>query len=228
MDKAVIFIVEGNTDKTALENIFKKIYRHKDIQFKFTKGDITSDEDVTKDNVKDKIYEIVKSYMDYAKLNKSHIFQIVQIFDTDGTYIDKSDIIKGDTEEFVYLEEGISCKYPDRVEARNNHKKELMEFLLNESEIKNIPYECYFMSCNLDHALYNKNNLTNEEKEKNANAFQEMFIDKEQQFPYYIRMCAAKEMPRSYPGSWRYIKEERHSLERNTNLHLYFDLHPIL
>ena len=164
MDKAVIFIVEGNTDKTALENIFKKIYRHKDIQFKFTKGDITSDEDVTKDNVKDKIYEIVKSYMDYAKLNKSHIFQIVQIFDTDGTYIDKSDIIKGDTEEFVYLEEGISCKYPDRVEARNNHKKELMEFLLNESEIKNIPYECYFMSCNLDHALYNKNNLTNEEK----------------------------------------------------------------
>lgn len=32
MDKAVIFIVEGATDKRALENIFKKIYRYKDIQ----------------------------------------------------------------------------------------------------------------------------------------------------------------------------------------------------
>ena len=38
MDKAVIFVVEGKTDKTALENIFKKIYRHRDIQFEFTRG----------------------------------------------------------------------------------------------------------------------------------------------------------------------------------------------
>lgn len=41
MDKAVIFIVEGATDKRALENIFKKIYRYKDIHFEFTHGDIT-------------------------------------------------------------------------------------------------------------------------------------------------------------------------------------------
>ena len=30
--KTVIFIVEGNTDKTALENIFRKIYKNKKIQ----------------------------------------------------------------------------------------------------------------------------------------------------------------------------------------------------
>lgn len=30
MNKAVIFIVEGATDKRALENIFKKIYRYKE------------------------------------------------------------------------------------------------------------------------------------------------------------------------------------------------------
>ena len=29
--KTVIFIVEGNTDKTALENIFRKIYKNKNI-----------------------------------------------------------------------------------------------------------------------------------------------------------------------------------------------------
>ena len=32
--KAVVFIVEGNSDKKALEKIFQKIYNHKDIVFK--------------------------------------------------------------------------------------------------------------------------------------------------------------------------------------------------
>ncbi|MCX4328792.1 MAG: hypothetical protein OSJ45_16165 [Lachnospiraceae bacterium] len=43
MKKAVVFIVEGATDKKALENIFKKIYRHKEIHFEFTCGDLSSD-----------------------------------------------------------------------------------------------------------------------------------------------------------------------------------------
>ena len=34
--KAVIFIVEGNSDKQALERIFQKIYKTKNIVFKFT------------------------------------------------------------------------------------------------------------------------------------------------------------------------------------------------
>ena len=228
MDKAVIFIVEGKTDKTALESIFKKIYQYKDVQFKFTKGDLTSDEDITKENIKAKIYEIVKTYMDYAKLNKSNIFQIIQIFDTDGTYIEEAYAAEGDTEEFVYSEEGISCKHRDRIVRRNAHKKELMEFLLGEQEIENIPYECYFMSCNLDHALYDKNNLTEEEKERNADLFQKMFVGKEEKFITYIRKIAAKDMPMNYPESWRYIKEERHSLERNSNLAIYFDRNPPL
>ena len=36
--KSVFFIVEGNTDKTALEKIFKTIYKYKDIRFEFTNG----------------------------------------------------------------------------------------------------------------------------------------------------------------------------------------------
>lgn len=34
--KTVIFIVEGNTDKTALENIFRKIYKNKNINVEVT------------------------------------------------------------------------------------------------------------------------------------------------------------------------------------------------
>lgn len=90
MNKAVVFIVEGATDKRALQNIFKKIYRHKEIHFEFTHGDITSDKNNNKNNVEDKIYKLVDRYRKYNGLKWSDILQIVQVFDTDGTYIDDS------------------------------------------------------------------------------------------------------------------------------------------
>ena len=62
--KTVLFIVEGPSDKSALEKIFKKIYkRNRNIDFKFTDGDISSDPGVTKDNVEDRIYSIVDKYL---------------------------------------------------------------------------------------------------------------------------------------------------------------------
>jgi len=36
--KVVIFIVEGSSDKKALEKIFQKIYKGRNIVFKFTDG----------------------------------------------------------------------------------------------------------------------------------------------------------------------------------------------
>ena len=60
----IIFIVEGSSDKAALENIFKKIYRrNKEIDFGFTNGDITSDPTVTIANVENRIYETVQDNM---------------------------------------------------------------------------------------------------------------------------------------------------------------------
>ena len=41
--KAVIFIVEGKSDKKALEHIFQVIYKHKNFTFEFNRGDVTSD-----------------------------------------------------------------------------------------------------------------------------------------------------------------------------------------
>lgn len=87
MDKVVIFIVEGATDKRALENIFKKIYRYKDIHFEFTHGDISSDDNIDKNNVEDEIYKYVNKYMKDKKLKISDIWQIIQVFDMDGAYV---------------------------------------------------------------------------------------------------------------------------------------------
>ena len=46
--KTVLFIVEGASDKSALEKIFKRIYRKdRTIEFRFTDGDISSNPDIT-------------------------------------------------------------------------------------------------------------------------------------------------------------------------------------
>lgn len=94
MNKVVVFIVEGGTDKRALENIFKKIYKYKQIHFEFTHGDITSDENINKSNIEIEIYKHVNSYLKDKKLKLTDIWQIVQIFDTDGTYIEDSCVVQ--------------------------------------------------------------------------------------------------------------------------------------
>lgn len=226
--KAVIFVVEGKSDKKALEHIFQVIYKHKNVTFEFTRGDVTSDETLTLNEVVQTIYEKVESYRKEKKLNKNDIWQIVQIFDTDGTYIPESAIVTGKTKEFYYTTEEISCKDTGKVVRRNEWKSSMMNELLKLSDIKGIPYKCYFMSSNLDHALYNKQNLTDEEKELYSIKFYEMFEGREKLFIKYLESDVVNGCPDSFPDSWKYIKEELHSLERHSNLHIYFKENPYL
>lgn len=222
--KTVLFIVEGPSDEAALEKIFKRIYRkNKNIIFKFTNGDISSDFEVTKDNVEGKIYDKVLEVMRDTKITKSDLFQIVQVFDTDGTYISDDAIIKGDTKEFLYSEKNICCVDVQKVIERNTHKRDVMEYLLSIKNIRSIPYTMYFMSCNLDHALYNKINLDKDDKQRYADQFYEKFIGKEYMFIEFLKTDVVNGVPNSLPESWKYIKQGVHSLERHTNLHIYFD-----
>ena len=225
--KTIIFIVEGKSDKFALENIFKKIYRNnKDIQFGFTNGDITSDSTVTLDNVEDRIYKTVQNVMKDKKLRNSDVIQIVQIFDMDGAYIPDEAVIHGETYALEYSTTNISCKSPSRAIERNEGKRELMNYLLTKTMIKSFPYEMYFMSCNLDHALYNEINLDKDLKIERADQFYDKFAGKEYLFPVFLETDVANGVPGEMKASWKYIREELHSLERHTNLHVFFKLHP--
>lgn len=226
--KTVIFIVEGSSDKKALEKIFQGIYRHKNVVFRFTDGDITSDEKTSKENVCDVIYKKVKNYIDENKLRKTDIWQIVQIFDTDGAYIPDSAAAKGESKGFVYTPTKIFCDNVQRIIERNQKKRDLMDYLLTVNTINGIPYTAYYMSSNLDHALYDQQNLEEGLKGEFADAFYEEFIGKEELFIEYLTNWVANGVPESFPMSWKYIKEDLHSLERHTNLNLYFKQNPYL
>lgn len=228
MNKAVIFIVEGATDKKALENIFKKIYRYKEIHFEFTHGDITSDKDINRFNVEMEIYKFVDKYRKDKKLRISDIWQIVQIFDMDGAFIDDSNILQGDNTEIIYSTENISCRNIQKVKDRNKHKREIINYLLTCNSIKGISYRCYYLSSNLDHALYNQLNLSDELKSQYLLAFYEQFMGRESLFIKFLEMEVVNGVPESFPESWRYIRKELHSLQRHTNLNIYFKENPVL
>lgn len=227
--KVVLFIVEGASDEHALRSILSKLYKNnRQIKFAITNGDVTSDPEIDVSQVENAVTKIVKTYITENKLNKSDLFQIVQIFDMDGAYIPDYAIVKGKTGKFVYSTTNISCLTPKEVIDRNVHKRSLMDALLSVSTIYGIHYEKYFMSCNLDHVLYDVQNLDADDKIMYADAFKQYFQDKEQLFPNFVEQNAGINIPMDLDQSWVYIKEGLHSLERHTNLHLYFKLHPII
>ena len=73
--KTVLFIVEGPSDKSALEKIFRTIYRrNKNIEFKFTQGDITSTPNLQE------ILDNTNSFEQVWKTVEKQIYQTVQEF----------------------------------------------------------------------------------------------------------------------------------------------------
>jgi len=237
--KVMLFIVEGISDKQALERILRKIYRHDSVvEFRVANGDLTGfgltnsrtgiEESVTQENVLDKIWDIVDDFRKDQKLEKSDIMCIVHLLDMDGVYIPDTAIEQGNCEGFLYCPDKIVAKDVTKVIERNQHKREIINFLNSVTDIKNILYEMYYMSCNLDHALYNEQNLDASLKVIKADEFYEKFDGQENKFIEFINDEVKNGVPEGKLVSWAFIKQDLHSLERHTNLHVFFSQHPIV
>lgn len=53
-------------------------------------------------------------------------------------------------------------------------------------------------------------------------------MGKELLFIKFLEMEVVNGVPESFPESWRYIRKELHSLQRHTNLNIYFKENPVL
>ena len=71
-------------------------------------------------------------------------------------------------------------------------------------------------------------NLSEDEKIKYSNAFYETFMGKEDKFIKFLELEVVNGVPDTYPSSWRYIKEGLNSVNRHTNLHIYFKENPVI
>ena len=221
--KVVLFLVEGASDLTSLEFI-DNINTDETIKFQITSGDITSKLNITPQNCREEINKILLSFLDRSKLRKTDIIKIIHILDIDGVYIPEINIIEDkNIKKFLYTINGIVAPSKENVQRRNENKKQIIEKLLVTSKINSIPYEMYYMSCNLEHVLHDKlEDISEDEKKELANKFADRFYEKEIEFIDFINNKDFKVLG-DYKTTWDFIKKDLNSVNRYSNFWLFFE-----
>lgn len=221
--KVILFLVEGASDLTSLEFI-DNINTDETIKFQITSGDITSKLNITPQNCREEINKILLSFLERSKLRKTDIIKIIHILDIDGVYIPEIKIIEDKSiKKFLYTNNGIVAPSKENVQKRNENKKRILEKLLVTSKINSIPYEMYYMSCNLEHVLHNKlEDISEDEKKELANKFADRFYEKEIEFIDFINNKDFKVLG-DYKTTWDFIKKDLNSVNRYSNFWLFFE-----
>lgn len=216
--KIVFVIVEGTTDEDALSLMINKIFDKNTVHVHVVHGDITTDSFTTPINVLSRIHNMVSTYAKNYHLNlKTHFQQIVHILDTDGAYIpDEAIIYDEGCSDPCYSPQCIRVADVNGIVNRNKLKRECLERISTTKSIAGVPYQAYYMSCNLDHVLHNKLNSTESEKENDAMAFARKYRNDLEGFVRFISDSPFS-VGDDYVESWKYIKDDCRSLERHTN-----------
>lgn len=223
--KVILFLVEGISEEEALATLISNAVERDKIVFKLINGDITSNRGSNSKNIKRKVNEKVKQFIEDTKVKKSDILSIVHLMDIDGAYIvdDKSivedkHIYKG----FIYYPKEIHCKNKNDVIERNKRKSSTINILSSTDEISDIGYRCYYFCCNLDHVIHNEANLDSHKKVDYAEDFQDKYYDREDEFIKF--MCDSEfAVKGDYKSTWEYLKKDMNSLGRHSNFNLFFE-----
>ncbi|MDO4292752.1 MAG: hypothetical protein Q4C65_05910 [Eubacteriales bacterium] len=219
--KIVFVIVEGPSDEEALGVLLNRIYDSKAVYVHVMHRDLTTELNVNPSNIVSKVGNLVKNYA--GRMFKPDDFsQIIHITDMDGVFIPDDAVVEDNAAvKPAYSETEIRTQRKNGIEARNSRKRENLNRLASTAAIWKVPYQIYYMSCNLDHVLYGKLNSTDDEKERDAFTFAKKYRDDIPGFINYISKSAFS-VTGGYSQSWQYIREGLHSLERHTNFGLCF------
>jgi len=97
-----------------------------------------------------------------------------------------------------------------------------MDRLSRHSKINGIPYNAYYLSCNLEHVLHNDANVDDNLKVEKAEEFSDSYFERELEFLDFIRKDSFA-VEGEYEETWEFIKQGSNSLNRYSNLHLVFE-----
>ena len=218
--KVVLVIVEGPSDDVALGVMLNQIFDKDAVHIHIMHGDITTKRGVRPDNILIRIGNVIREYAKSQHYKSRDFKQIIYITDTDGTFIPDETVMDDiNNEEVMYESDGIHTMNKQGIINRNKQKKANLIKLKSIEQVWNIPYRIYYMSCNLDHVLYNKRNSSDEGKEENAYSFARKYKNDVDGFIDYISNSDFS-TDCTYEESWNYIEEGMNSLERNTNLNI--------
>jgi len=220
--KVILFIVEGVTDKNSLSLILSKLISNSHIRFHIVGGDITTNKNTTIQNCITKVKDEINKFLSISKFKKNDILEVIHLVDTDGVYI-KDEFVKLDsTNNIIYKSD---CMLTDKVELtieRNRKKTSILDKLSTNSKVSRIPYCMYYFSCNLEHVLHNEQNLDDSLKTKYSYDFEDEYYGKELEFKNFIQNSEFS-VKGSYKETWDFIKVNNNSLNRFSNLGLFFE-----
>ena len=250
--KYVLFLVEGYTDTEVLAESITSIYEEvlspeEMVEVKFctlkqndqSGGDITSSNGVTPENIEGLIGKLFidpfleKNPFIYPK----EISEVIQIVDLDGAFISEELVVQQSTvlsdERIIYTEECIETVDVSAIQERNARKSVNLKKLVGMDEIvirpkngrntKTVKYSIYYFSCNMDHVIHKKLNLSAQEKVQLADDFSVACSYSLDTFKSAICEDEAACKNMTYHESWDYIMEGAESLKRHTNLNLLIE-----
>ena len=241
--KIVLLLVEGKSDREALQLAIPEFYDQIDENIevffpiiredeKETGGDVTSKIGVHPRNLEATIYNLfLRDFFDEEKIMPKDITEIIQIVDVDGVYIPDAAVVEGinptGTNRPYYSEETIICSNVAHITKRNECKRENLDYLSSLTTIKvkqkTVPYSIYYFSSNLDHFLHHDANIPYQVKCALADTFAKNYIGDPEGFVEEISGDPGAVKGMSFVESWNYIREGLNSLQRHTNLNLLFE-----
>ena len=229
MKKYLFFIVEGKNDKIEIQAMLRATLGSEFLNnyvdaYHIHKGDITADNDSSEKTIIKKLEKIVVSWRNgkeepFQKIHTSDVDRIIHIIDTDGVFIPESGIIQTEDAKANYQDRVIQYFDRERMVGRNRKKAKIIRKLLDVKHIDNIPYMIFFVSCNMDHVLFDDRNSI--EKGRNARWFASQC--KNRQFlndsVFADGICSNE----SFFESWNMIQKDFNSLHRHTNINIMLD-----
>lgn len=220
--KILLFIVEGPTDESALSTAFSRIFSSDVVKFQVVHGDILTRDFVKPERIVATVNEEIKAFRGNV-FKPADFCKVVHLIDMDGVYIPDNSVVKEDEPDKVYpfyTGTQILTPSPNDIIDRNKRKRDAIAKLSAIGKIGGISYSLYYFSCNLDHVLHDKNNLSDAEKIQLSNSFGLQYAEDPNAFIQFMK-TGSFAVPGTYPQTWSFIKQTGlHSLERHSNLHL--------
>ncbi len=226
--KILLFIVEGQSDEESLSPALEQIVTDSSVKFKVMRTDITCDYASTVENIERRIKTIgVKRFLTAnPQFTPNDICGIVHIVDLDGAFVPDDAVVEGDEADAQYFDDKIVCKNREAfLRSKENKKANLLHLAsITKIAIPNgivVPYSIFYMSCNLDHVLHNKRNLTMRQKREDSIRFADTY-DEPEPFISFFNDTAIKVVG-TYAETWNYAQTGLNSLKRGSNLWICID-----
>lgn len=216
--KIMLFIVEGPTDETSLSTVLSRIFSSDTVHFQVVHGDVLTRDFVAPDKIVAAVNEQVKLFRG-SVYKPGDFCKIVHLADTDGAFIPESAVVKETLEGKqypFYTNTQILTPEPENILDRNARKSQNIARLSSIGKIGGIPYSFYYFSCNLDHVLHGRNNLSETEKIMCSRAFDLRYADAPDAFIRFMK-DESFAVRGTYQETWAFIKEGTRSLERHSN-----------